>query len=225
MADLRLNGSVYRRSENRSPVQPVMVVAQHSLWHNGAVGDQGSSVATGRQRLSDALVEAGRGSEDALAEVYRASSAKLFGICLRILGSRHEAEDALQDVYINVWRKAASFDPERASPITWLAVLARNRSIDRLRSRGSRVDTPIEAAAEVADPAPRADAAIAAGQERARLQACIAELEQRQAGAIRAAFFDGLTYGELAAREDVPAGTMKSWIRRGLLRLKDCLQR
>ena len=182
-------------------------------------------MTAGRQRLSDALVRAGRGDEDALAEVYEASSAKLFGICLRILGTREEAEDTLQDVYINVWRKAASFDPERASPITWLAVLARNRSIDRLRSRGGRTDTAIEEAAEVADPAPGADAAMEAGQERRRLQDCIAELEQRQARSIRAAFFNGLTYGELAEREDVPAGTMKSWIRRGLLRLKDCLQR
>lgn len=189
------------------------------------MGDQGSSVAAGRQLLSDALVRAGRGSEEALAEVYQATSAKLYGICLRILGRREEAEDALQDVYINVWRKAASFDPARASPITWLAVLARNRSIDRLRSRGGRTDTAIEEASEVADPSPGADAAIEAGQERARLQACIAELEQRQAQSIRAAFFNGLTYGELAAREDVPAGTMKSWIRRGLLRLKECLQR
>ncbi|HZW46411.1 MAG TPA: sigma-70 family RNA polymerase sigma factor, partial [Microvirga sp.] len=91
-----------------------------------------------RSRLSDALARAGRGSQSALAEIYEATSAKLFGICLRILGDRGEAEDALQDIYLNVWRRAGSFDAERASPITWLATLARNRSIDRLRANGGR---------------------------------------------------------------------------------------
>jgi RNA polymerase sigma-70 factor (ECF subfamily) len=179
-----------------------------------------------RSRLSDALARAGRGSQSALAEIYEATSAKLFGICLRILGDRGEAEDALQDIYLNVWRRAGSFDAERASPITWLATLARNRSIDRLRANGGRRGSePIEAALDVADPSPDAAASLEASQSSARLSGCIGELETRKAEAIRTSFFEGATYAELAERSDVPLGTMKSWIRRGLLQLKECLER
>ena len=165
------------------------------------------------------------GSQAALAEVYQRTSAKLFGICLRILGDRSEAEDTLQDIYVNVWRKAGSFDPQRASPITWLAALARNRSIDRRRARGTRETVGVEEASEIPDGAPDALAALSAAEDGVRISACLSELEERQNNAIRAAFFDGLSYPELAARWAVPLGTMKSWIRRGLLRLKDCLER
>lgn len=178
-----------------------------------------------RDQLSAALARVGQGSQAALAEVYQRSSAKLFGICLRILGDRAEAEDALQDIYLNVWRKAGTFDPARASPITWLAALARNRSIDRRRARGSRDMAPVEDAAEVADTAPDALTLLSEAEDGVRISACLGELEDRQNRAIRAAFFDGLSYPELAERWAVPLGTMKSWIRRGLLRLKDCLER
>lgn len=182
-----------------------------------------SNAADDRQQLVDALAQVREGSQPALAEVYRRTSSKLFGICLRILGDRSEAEDALQEVYVNVWRKAGSFDPSRASPISWLAAMARNRAIDRIRSSGRRKQEPIELAAGIADGAPTAPELIEQGQESGRLQNCLGELEQRQSQAIRAAFFDGFTYSELAERTGVPLGTMKSWVRRGLLRLKECL--
>ena len=178
-----------------------------------------------RDQLSAALARVGQGSQAALAEVYQKSSAKLFGICLRILGDRSEAEDALQDIYVNVWRKAGSFDPARASPITWLAALARNRSIDRRRSRGSRETAPMEDAAEVPDGGDDALTRLLAAEEGSQVAACLGELEARQNSAIRSAFYEGLSYPELATRLAVPLGTVKSWIRRGLLRLKDCLER
>ena len=178
-----------------------------------------------RDQLSAALARVAEGSQAALAEVYQKTSAKLFGICLRILGDRSEAEDALQDIYINVWRKAGSFDPARASPITWLAALARNRSIDRRRAGGTRETVPVEEAGEIPDSAADALTRLTAAQEGRRVASCLGELEERQNSAIRAAFFDGLSYPELAMRWAVPLGTMKSWIRRGLLRLKDCLER
>jgi RNA polymerase sigma-70 factor (ECF subfamily) len=179
-----------------------------------------------RTALSDALKRAGRGEKAALESVYAATSAKLFGICLRILRDRQESEDVLQEVYLSVWRRAGSFDPARASPITWLATLARNRAIDRLRSiRRTGGSEPVDAALDIPDPAPGALSVIETREESRRLAGCIGELEERAADAIRAAFFAGSTYTELAERSGVPLGTMKSWIRRGLMKLKDCLQR
>jgi RNA polymerase sigma-70 factor (ECF subfamily) len=185
-----------------------------------------SSADEARRRLSDALARVASGSESALQEVYQSTSAKLFGLILRILGDRGEAEDALQEVYVSVWRRAGSFDAARASPVTWLAAIARNRAIDRLRASGRpRPAEPIEAARDIADGGEDALARLQAGEERARLMGCVEELESRQASAIRSAFFGGLSYPELAERAGVPLGTMKSWIRRGLLRLRDCLDR
>ena len=178
-----------------------------------------------REQLVAALRGVAAGSQPALAEVYQKTSAKLFGICIRILGERSEAEDALQDIYINVWRKAGSFDPAKASPITWLATLARNRSIDRKRSQGSRPAAPVEEAAEIPDTAPSALDQLETAEEGGRIASCLGELEDRQNRAIRAAFYEGLSYPDLAQSWSVPLGTVKSWIRRGLLRLKDCLER
>jgi len=179
-----------------------------------------------RGDLAASLAKVRDGDRTAFAEVYRRTSAKLFGICLRILDNRSEAEDALQEAYVNVWQKAAAFDPARASPITWLAALARNKAIDRLRSRGARPAEAIEAEAlGIADPAASVAEALEVSDERRLLSRCMEELEARQSRAIRDAFFGGATYAELAAREDVPPGTMKSWIRRGMLRLRECLQR
>jgi RNA polymerase sigma factor (sigma-70 family) len=178
-----------------------------------------------RARLLAAMQRLGDGERAALGEIYSATSAKLFGICLRILQDEADAEDALQEVYVSLWRGAARFDENRASPIAWLASLARNRAIDRLRRRGRlRLDVPIEAAAEVADGTPLPDALAEAGEERARIFDCLDGLEDKQGGAIRQAFFDGASYPELAERLAVPLGTMKSWIRRGLAKLKECLE-
>jgi RNA polymerase sigma-70 factor (ECF subfamily) len=178
-----------------------------------------------RKQLAAAMARVARGDRDALQLIYRDTSAKLFGVCLRILRDQGEAEDVLQDVYMTVWRRAETFDPDRASPITWLVAIARNRSIDRLRSgANARRTGPIDAF-EVSDSAPGALAVLESGQEHRRLMDCLNELEPRHAAAIRSAFLDGATYDELARRMDIPLGTMKSWIRRSLMRLKDCLER
>jgi len=180
---------------------------------------------TSRSQLAAALVRIAAGDRAALHMVYRDTSAKLFGVCLRILNDKSEAEDVLQDVYVTVWRKAAGFDPGRASPITWLVAIARNRAIDRVRSRAvTRRMEPIEAADAISDPALAAIERIELAQQHRRLAVCLEELEVRQSAAIRAAFLDGATYEELAQRMSVPLGTMKSWIRRGLLKLRACLE-
>ena len=178
-----------------------------------------------RNQLAAALHRVAAGDRAALRLVYQATSAKLFGVCLRILNDKSEAEDVLQDVYVTVWRKAASFDPDRGSPITWLVAIARNRAIDRLRSSdATRRVEPIEAADAVSDPAPAAVERVELAQQHQRLSRCLEQLEAQQSAVIRAAFLDGATYEELAQRMSVPLGTMKSWIRRGLLKLRACLE-
>jgi len=163
---------------------------------------------------------AAAGDAPAFRCLYDATSAKLFGIILRILHERGEAEDVLQEVYTTVWRKAAEFDASRASPITWMATIARNRAIDRLRSRASRPSAPIEAAAEVRDERATAEDVMVAGDEARRVVAALAQLDARHAAAIRSTYFEGLTYEALAERDGVPVGTLKSWVRRGLIRMK-----
>ncbi len=163
------------------------------------------------------------GDRRALRNLYDRTSAKLFGICVHLLGSETEAEEVLQEVYVTVWNKADRFDPRKASPITWLGVLARNKAIDRLRVRRLQA-VPIEGAGDIADDQPSAHDVLEAAEEQHRLNECLDELDEQQRAMIRSAFLDGATYPELADREGVPLGTMKSWIRRGLLRLRGCLQ-
>lgn len=178
-----------------------------------------------RDELAVALVQAGQGDRSAFRTVYEATSAKLFGVCLRILPDRQTAEDVLQDTYVTVWRKAASFDASRASPITWLVTIARNRAIDRLRSAAPMKNAaPVEDAHDLADSGPLASDVVEQADEAARLNGCLETLEDRARAVIRTAFFEGATYDELARRENVPLGTMKSWIRRGLMRLRSCLE-
>lgn len=176
------------------------------------------------EELAALLGAVSRGDREAFANLYRRTSAKLYGICLRLLRSEPEAQDVLQEVYVLVWRKAERFDSGRASAITWLATLARNKAIDRLRGRPAGGEG-IEAAADVEDDRPSAFDVVGQAEDAARLGRCIDELDERARAMIRAAFLDGASYPELAERENVPLGTMKSWIRRGLLRLRGCLER
>ena len=176
-----------------------------------------------RQRLVEALVATGAEDRGAFRTLYRLTSAKLFGICLRICGDRQAAEDVLSEVYLTIWKRAGAFEPGRASPITWLATIARNRAIDWRRASGRAAPAPIEDIAELADDRVSAEDSMIVEERVGQLHLCLEQLDDRQRDAIRTAFFDGLTYAELATRNAVPLGTMKSWVRRGLMRLKDCL--
>ena len=175
--------------------------------------------------LAQALAAVAGGDRGAFERVYIATSAKLFGVCLRVLPDRDEAEDVLQEVYATVWRKAGQFDASRASPITWLAMIARNKAIDRLRATPAAARTaPIELAETVADPTASPVSEAEAAVENARLGHCMEQLEARRRSLIRTAFFEGATYEELARRIGSPIGSVKSWIRRGLMQLRACLE-
>lgn len=176
----------------------------------------------GLERLLSAIA---RGDGAAFERLYHATSAKLFGICLRLLRERSDAEDALQEVYAVIWRKAGQYDAALASPISWLAMIAHNKAIDRLRAdAGSRNTLPIEFADEVSDATITAHAAVEQASDARRLEGCLGQLDARRRTLIRTAFFEGVTYEQLAQRSGAPLGTVKSWIRRGLQQLRNCLE-
>ncbi|MPW21844.1 sigma-70 family RNA polymerase sigma factor [Paraburkholderia sp. CNPSo 3157] len=188
------------------------------------LGPLGESDTSRRDRLNRILLRVARGDQAAFAELYRLTSSKLFGVCVRMLRDRGEAEDMLQEVYTTVWRRADTFDPSRASAITWLVTLARNRTIDRLRQhREAQLDDAADP--DIVDDQPSPAAIAERSQERRRLERCLEALGEQQRKAVREAFFSGVTYSELAGRASVPLGTMKSWIRRSLMQLKACLER
>jgi RNA polymerase sigma-70 factor (ECF subfamily) len=177
------------------------------------------------EALAANLAAVAGGDREAFERLYRSTSAKLFGICLRMLSDREEAEDVLQEVYVTVWGKASQFDAERASAITWLAMIARNRAIDRLRTApASARHASAEVIETMADPSASPVGEAEAALQRTRLDHCMEQLEQRRRSLIRTAFFEGTTYEELARRIGSPLGTVKSWIRRGLMQLRACLE-
>lgn len=171
------------------------------------------------------LAQVALGNRAAFEALYHGTCDRLFGICVRVLNERAEAEEALQEVFTAVWRKAAQFDATKASALSWLSMVARNKAIDRLRAQPMRgVLTTLETAADVADPGASPAQQAEALTDRDRLARCLDELEPRRRALIREAFFGGLTYEELAIRLKSPLGSVKSWIRRGLVQLRTCLE-
>lgn len=183
-----------------------------------------AATAASADLLGSLMARIAAGERDALKQLYDATSAKLFGVCLRILSDREESEDVLQDVYVTIWRRADRYDGTRASVMTWVSTIARNRSIDRLRARGPLAYAEQVEELEIADGAESAESLLSAADDRNRLHGCLSELDERTEKVIRTAFFEGVTYEALAQRMDAPLGTVKSWIRRGLAKLKGCLQ-
>ena len=176
------------------------------------------------QDISKLIVRTSMKDRAAFDLLYRQTSAKLFGVCLRVLNDRGEAEEALQEVFVKIWTKADRFAVSELSPISWLVAIARNHAIDRIRVRRQPA-VDIDAALEVADPAPGPEAMVVAGGENERLRHCLEELEQERATAVRGAYLKGESYAELAERHGIPLNTMRTWLRRSLLKLRECLER
>jgi RNA polymerase sigma-70 factor (ECF subfamily) len=184
--------------------------------------------ATGRsERLAELLARTALSDEAAYAEIYRLTASHLYGVALRILREAAAAEDALQEAYVSIWHRAASYDPAKAQPQTWLASIVRNRCLDRLRRREpdtvtmTRDDEETEIEYEAAGPTPVE--LLLAGAEANSVRECVDGLDGGQKQAIALAFYQGLSHAEIAQRLDRPLGTVKSWVRRALARLKQCL--
>ncbi|TGD45060.1 sigma-70 family RNA polymerase sigma factor [Pseudotabrizicola sediminis] len=159
----------------------------------------------------------------AFRSLYHEAGPKLMGVLVRILGTRSEAEDALQEVFTRVWLRAGRFDPSRGAGMTWLVALSRNHAIDRLRARKPEQNDD-DAAALIADTAPRAEVRLIAKGEARRVSECFDTLEPARADAVRGAYLDGLSYDALALRHNIPLNTMRTWLRRSLLKLRECLE-
>ena len=170
--------------------------------------------------LIERIAERDRVAFDAL---YRCTSSRLFAVTLRILRDKSDAEDALQEVYVRVWRRAGSFQPETSNGMAWLVTIARNHSIDRVRARRT-FTAPIEMAEAIVDSGPTPETAAELSDTREQLEACLDELDSKRAAAVRAAYIEGWSYAELAQHYSTPINTMRSWLRRSLLRLKSCLE-
>ena len=172
------------------------------------------------EELPDLLLAVADGDRAAFARFYQRTSAKLFGIVLRILPERSLAEDAMQDAYAKIWRNAASYDAQRGSPITWAATIARNVAIDLRRREhpGGRLRDDDYDFDSMSDPA-----AGASAEDMAALRACLDRLDPEQRSLILAAYLNGESREELAKRLGHPTGTIKSWLHRGLARLRGCL--
>lgn len=176
-----------------------------------------------RDALNDLLRRTGARDEKAFAALYKATSPRLFGVCVRLAGDHSEADEILQEAFVTVWQRASSFDPSLSSAFTWLVTVVRNKAIDRLRQRPRAQHAHDIDWESIVDQAPGPATQAEAGEAYGKLRACLDELDTQQRRSIREAFFGGATYNELADRARVPLGTMKSWIRRGLLQLRACL--
>lgn len=165
-----------------------------------------------------------RGDRPALHTVYDMTSAKLFATIVRIVRERERAEDLLQDVYVKVWKRAARFDSAKGSPITWLCTIARNTALNDLRRSARGEELAGDTLPEVEDDDIKpADEWLCDMEDNRALARCLEELRGDHRRSIKLAFFEGYSHSELAEKVNVPLGTMKSWIRRGLAGLKGCL--
>ena len=181
-------------------------------------------------RLAALMARVALGDQPAFAQLYQQTSAHLYGVAVRILKDGAAAEEVLQEAFVNVWHHAGSYEAAKSQPMTWLAAIVRNRCLDQLRRReldtvtmtaddddGKEFDLPS------GDPTPVE--MLLAGADAQSVRACVVALDAGQKQAIALAFYQGLSHAELADHLRQPLGTVKSWVRRGLERLKSCLDR
>ena len=182
-------------------------------------------MSEGPESLAALLAATARRDRAAFSRLYQQSSPKLFGVALRIVRREDWAEDVLQECYVRIWDRAGDYREGLASPMTWMAAIVRNRCLDWLRRPRMEVSDQDGAIAEAAasdNPGPLHD--LERADEARAIALCLKGLEAKQRQAIFLAFYEGRSHSELAAQMREPLGTVKTWVRRGLMRLKACLQ-
>ncbi len=171
----------------------------------------------------DLLHSVARGDEGALARLYDQYRVILFSLLLRILNSREEAEDVLQEVFLQVWKRAGDFDDTRGRPFTWLVTLARSRGIDRIRQLGARQRLADSAAQNAPDEASDAVTDTLHSEQKEIVARALASLPEEQRRTLNLAYFEGLTQSEIAEKLDTPLGTVKTRMRSGMIKLRELL--
>jgi RNA polymerase sigma-70 factor (ECF subfamily) len=176
-------------------------------------------------RLANLLARSALGDRAAFADLYGATRSKLFAVSLRIVRERSLAEEVLQDSFVNIWKHAADYAQAKSAPSTWMTAIVRNRSLDILRRPREEADVDGVLTTGLVDEgaSPQREAELRG--EAHSLQDCLQELEAEQRQSIALAFYHGLSHSELADHLRRPLGTVKTHIRRGLAKLKDCLMR
>lgn len=172
--------------------------------------------------IADLIARCALRDRAAFRELYERTSAKLFGVALRILKDKAETEEAIQEIYVKIWQKADRYVAGQTSPISWLVAVARNHALDMIRARRPQTED-IDAALDIADLGPTPERQAEAAEDSARIAHCLATLEPDRAEAVRGAYLDGFSYEELAERYAVPLNTMRTWLRRSLIKLRECL--
>ena len=163
--------------------------------------------------------------QDAFAQLYEKTSAKLFGLLLRILKQEDLAQDCLQQAYVKIWNSAGDYREGLAAPMTWMSTIARYCAYDMLRKlRREANQDDFDQQPELEDEFSDVFAAVNSGQESGRLMNCVKQLNENQHKCIMMGFYAGLTYPEIAGRMDTPVGTVKTWMHRGIASLRECLQ-
>ena len=160
----------------------------------------------------------------AFASLYQRTSAKLFSICLRILKDRTDADEALQEVYIKIWQRARLFSATSGTAEVWLAAIARNQAIDIIRAR-KPIASELDDVPDLAETGPNPEQTLLHKDSGRTIDLCLSELEENKAKAVRQAYLDGMSYQDLAQHYAVPLNTMRTWLRRSLIKLKECMER
>lgn len=177
---------------------------------------------SGRQEIAELLKRCGEGDRSAFRTLYRRTAAKLNAVTFRILQQAETAEEALQETYVRIWQNASSYDPEIASPIAWMAAIARNQAIDLRRRSGERISRQSDAADDLLAAIPAAESADW-GPALVRLRKCLDALPEDRRSLVLLAYCLGYSRDELAAETSKPVATIKSTLRRTLMTLKECL--
>ena len=169
------------------------------------------------------LAAVAKGDEAAFARLYAATRAKLYGVVLRILRRQDLADEVMQESYLRIWRSAGQFDPLRATPITWMVAIARNHAIDLLRKRAEALIEDESQAMDVAADNPDPLARREISEELQRLLACIGRLSPTRQRLVLLAYYNGWSRERLGAELETPVSTIKTWLRRSLLEIRECL--
>lgn len=173
--------------------------------------------------LTPLLLATARRSQKDFRLLVTEASPRLFAVLVALLGDREQARDALQECFARIWTRADQYDPTLGAAEAWMIAIARNHALDLLRKRKRRVDLQAETFVDPPDSTPSAERRMTIREDVARLMECLDKLDPRRAQAVRLAYLKGASYQDIASHFEIPLNTLRTWLRRGLIALKECV--